>query len=117
MRFDTSIKLVSNNTIRQLKRMSNAYQTPSTLYNTASILTGHNTCSLIEGGPKAPLCVTRSEPVTRLHPLIRSHQIIRSNQTTNSLFWLYQNECQTFDTKFDTRLKECQTPSFDMSLT
>ena len=49
---------------------SNAYQTPSTLYNTASILTGHNTCSLIEGGRNAPLCVTRSHPISPARTLL-----------------------------------------------
>ena len=60
------------------------------------------------------LCVTRPHPVTRSHPLTRSHQIIRSNQTINSLFWLYQNECQRFDTKFDMKPEDTQKLSFDM---
>ena len=75
---------------------------------------GHNTCSLNKGGPKAPLCFTRSHPVTRSHQIIRSNQIIRLNQTINSLFWLYQNECQSFDTKFDMNPEDTQKLSFDM---
>ena len=75
------IRLSQDSKLSQTIRFanSNAYQTPSTLNNTASILTGHNTCSLIEGGRNAPLCVTRSHPISPARTL-------------------YQNMYQNFDT-------------------